>query len=190
MSETDPHPRKKSLSYPARVLRGIGAMLDPRAWAHAVRLVNYYNYSHVIPRRSLRLGRDVRLSPNAAFSNPERIEIGDRVSIGAHCTLWAGPGTGRIEIGADALFGPEVFVTAAGYRFNEGSPVTAQAMDEADVVIGRDVWLGARAMVMPGARIGDGAIIGAGALVRGEIPAGAIAVGVPARVVGQRAADP
>lgn len=194
MSEPDPgpvaeeaeKPRKKSLSYPARVLRGVGALLDPRAWAHAVRLVNYYNYSHVVPRRSLKLGRDVRLSPNTAFSNPARIEIGDRVSIGAHCTLWAGPATGRIVIGADALFGPEVFVTASGYRFNDGSPVTQQAMDEADVIIGRDVWLGARVMVMPGARIGDGAIIGAGALVRGEIPPGAIAVGVPAKVVGRR----
>lgn len=186
MTDMPPKPHKKSLSYPARVLRGIAAMLDPRAWAHGLRLVNYYNYAHVIPRRSLRLGQDVRLSPNAIFSNPERIEIGDRASIGARCTLWAGPATGRIVIGADALFGPEVFVTAAGYRFNDGSPVTKQAMDEADVVIGADAWLGARAIVMPGARIGDGAIIGAGAVVRGEIPAGAIAVGVPARVVGQR----
>ena len=169
-----------------RALRLIGSVLDPRAYLHALKLINYYNDSHVAPRRALKTGPGAKISPNAVFSNPERIVIGANLSLGARCTLWAGPGMGRIVIGDDVLFGPEVMVTAAGYRFDDGAPVTAQAMDEEDVIIGNDVWLGTRAIVLPGARIGDGAIIGAGALVRGEIPAYAIAVGIPARVVGQR----
>lgn len=170
----------------ARLWRLIGGALDPRAWLHAVRLVNYYNYAHVIPRRALTLGPDAAISPNAVFSNPQNIVIGARLSLGARCHLWAGPGRGRIVIGDDVLFGPEVMVTASTYRHRDGRPVTAQAMDEADVVIGSDVWLGTRAVVLPGARIGEGAIIGAGALVRGEIPPYAIAVGAPARVIGHR----
>jgi acetyltransferase-like isoleucine patch superfamily enzyme len=169
-----------------RALRLIGSAFDPRAYLHAIRLVNYYNYSHVQPRRKMTIGADAKVSPNAVFSNPERIEIGARVSIGARCTLWAGPSRGRIVVGDDVLFGPEVMVTAAGYRFNDGAPVTEQAMDEADVVIGRDVWLATRVIVMPGARIGEGAIIGAGAIVTGDIPRHAIAVGMPAKVVGKR----
>lgn len=169
-----------------RLLRMIGGVLDPRAYLHALRLVNYYNYSHVVPRRRLTLGTDPRISPNAVFSNPDNIAIGARVNLGARCHIWAGPGRGRITIGDDVLFGPEVMVTAAGYRFDDGSPVTEQAMDEADIHIGNDVWLGTRVIVLPGVTIGDGAIIGAGALVRGDIPAHAIAVGIPARVVGQR----
>lgn len=169
-----------------RLLRLIGGVLDPRAYLHALRLVNYYNYSHVVPRRRLTTGRDPRISPNAVFSNPERIVLGDRVSLGARCHLWAGPARGRILVGDDVLFGPEVMVTAAGYRFDDGAPVTEQAMDEADVTIGDDAWLGTRVIVLPGSRIGAGAIVGAGALVRGEIPPMAIAVGVPARVVGHR----
>lgn len=172
-----------------RFLRLVTSVLDPRAYLHALKLINYYNYAHVTPRRQLNPGPGARISPNAIFSNPERIAIGARINLGARCTLWAGPSVGRIVIGNDVLFGPEVMVTAANYRFNDGSPVTNQAMDEADVIIGNDVWLGTRAIVLPGARIGDGAIIGAGALVRGDIPAGAIAVGTPARVVGQRNAD-
>lgn len=184
---SDPSPvAKKTRGRVARLLRLIGSMLDPRAWAHAIKLVNYYNYSHLQPLRKLRPGPGGAISPNVLFSNPERITLGARVVIGARCTLWAGPSRGRIIVGDDVLFGPEVMVTAANYRFNDGHPVTRQAMDEADVVIGRDVWLGTRAIVLPGARIGDGAIIGAGAVVRGEIPAMAIAVGVPARVVSQR----
>lgn len=178
--------RKTVLGRTARLLRLIGSTLDPRAWAHAVKLVNYYNYSHVAPMRRIRVGAQAAISPNATFANPERIEIGPRARIGARCVLWAGPSTGRIVIGEDALLGPEVMATAAGYRFHDGSPVTDQHMDEADVTVGRDVWIGARAILLPGAAIGDGAIIGAGAIVRGRIPPFAIAVGAPARVVGQR----
>ena len=54
------------------------------------------------------------------------------------------------------------------------------------VVIGRDVWLGARVMVMPGVTIGDGCVVGAGSVVTSDLPTEAIAVGTPARVVGNR----
>lgn len=177
---------KRALGRRGRALRLLAGALDPRAWLHAVRIVNYYNYAHVRPRRALCLGHDAAISPNAVFSNAHNIRIGDRVGIGARVHLWAGPERGRITIGDDVLFGPEVMVTAATYRYGDGRPVTRQAMDEADVEIGADVWLGTRAVVLPGARIGAGAIIGAGALVRGSIPPDAVAVGVPARVVGHR----
>ncbi|MEP4525600.1 MAG: acyltransferase [Alloalcanivorax venustensis] len=183
----DPPPvRKRSLSRPRRALRALLATLDPRSWAHGLKLLNYYNYSHVIPRRSMSIGANAAISPNAIFSNPERIVIGRGLNLGARCHLWAGPSRGRIVIGDDVLFGPEVMVTAASYRFNDGQPVTAQAMDEADVIIGNDVWIATRVTILPGTVIGDGAVIGAGAVVRGEIPPFAIAVGTPARVVGHR----
>lgn len=178
--------RKRTLSRRERLLRLVASVLDPRAWMHAIKLVNYYNYTHVAPLRSVTLGPGAAISPNAAFSNPDRISAGRNLYLGARCHLWAGPSEGRIVIGDNVLFGPEVMVTAAGYRFNDGSPVTAQAMDEADVVIGDDVWLGTRAIVLPGARIGTGAIVAAGAVVRDEIPAFAVAAGVPAKVVGHR----
>ena len=178
--------RKRSLGIVGRLMRLIGSTLDPRAWLHVFKLVNYYNYSHVTPRRKMRVGRNPAISPNAVFSNPERIIIGDRVKIGARCHIWAGHATGQVHIGDDCLFGPEVMITAASYRYNDGAPVTDQLMDEADVVIGRDVWLATRAIVLPGATIGDGAVIAAGAIVKDEIPAFAIAAGQPARVVGQR----
>lgn len=182
----DEKAQKKALTKPQKALRLILSALDPRAYLHALKIVNYYNYAHVQPLRAITLGPGAAISPNAAFSNPERISAGRGLRLGARCHLWAGPKSGRITIGDDVLFGPEVMVTAASYRFNDGHPVTEQAMDEADVVIGNDVWVGTRAVILPGARIGDGAIIGAGALVRGEIPAMAIAVGTPARVVSTR----
>lgn len=164
-----------------RALRFVAALVDPRAYFHLLRLMNYYNYTHVVPRRKLRLGGDARISPNTGFAHPERITIGRGLRLGARCQLWAGPGHGRIVIGDNALFGPAVLVTAANYRFDDGSPVAAQAMDEADIRIGSDVWVGAYAVILPGTTIGDRAIIGAGAVVAGPVPPGAVMAGVPAR---------
>ncbi|MFW5634332.1 MAG: DapH/DapD/GlmU-related protein, partial [Erythrobacter sp.] len=63
---------------------------------------------------------------------------------------------------------------------------TRQLMDERDVEIGDDAWLGARVIVLPGVKIGAGAVIAAGAVVTSDIPSFAIAAGVPAKVVGTR----
>ncbi len=189
---TDPQARpappahKKRPSRGVRALRLLASALDPRAWLHLVRFVNHLNVTHVSPRRRLRLPRPYNVSPDVNFSNAERILAGPGLRLGSGCFLWAGHGTAEIRMGAHVLFGPGVLVTCSGYRFNDGQPVTDQAMDEADVVIGDDVWIGARAIVLPGAQIGDGAIIAAGSVVRGTIPAMAIAAGAPAKVVGER----
>ena len=55
-----------------------------------------------------------------------------------------------------------------------------------DTVIGNDVWIGTRATILPGTRLGDGVIVGAGAVVGGEIPPYSIIGGNPARVLRRR----
>ncbi|MDB5812062.1 MAG: acetyltransferase [Betaproteobacteria bacterium] len=57
------------------------------------------------------------------------------------------------------------------------------------VIIGHDVWIGHAAIILPGRRIGTGAVVGAGAVVTKDIPAYAVAVGNPARVLRQRFSD-
>lgn len=178
--------RKKTLGRTERLARLVLSLVDPRAWLHLAKIVNYYNYSHVAPLREARIGPNPSISPDAVFSNAERINIGARARIGSRCHIWAGPGTGRIEIGNDVLFGPEVILTAATYDYNAGSPVTDQPMREGDIVVGNDVWFATRAVVLPGTRIGDGAVIAAGAVVKGDVPANAIVAGSPAKVVGWR----
>lgn len=169
-----------------RILRLLGGVLDPRAWAHGIKILNYYNYSHVQELRKATLGAGVRISPTVSLSNAQNIQIGERSRIGAGCSLWAGPAQGRIVIGADALFGPNVMLTAASYRFNDGQPVTEQPMKEADIVLGRDVWIGYGAVLLPGTTVGDGAIIGANTLVRGAVAENAIMAGNPAKQIGTR----
>lgn len=178
--------RKDSPTRLRRALRLLASTLDPRAWLHLFKIINYYNYSHVAPLREVRFAGPGNVSPDAVFQNAARITIGHRVRIGSRCHLWAGPSKGRIVLGDDVLFGPDVLVTAATYRHDLGSPVTDQPMAEADIVIGNDVWLATRAVVLPGTRIGDGSIVAAGAVVKGEFPPMSIIAGSPARVVSQR----
>lgn len=177
---------KVRLSRRQRLTRLLASVLDPRAYFHGLRVLNFYNALHVVPRREVEMGTGVQISPTVTFTHGSLIELGNRVHLNTGCSIWAGPKTGRIRIGDDTLLGPEVFVITSNYRFNDGAPINSQAMDEANVTIGRDVWVGAKCIILPGASIGDGAIIAAGSVVRGAIPSMAIASGNPANVIGQR----
>jgi acetyltransferase-like isoleucine patch superfamily enzyme len=164
----------------------LGRLLHPATWLHLVKLVNFYGYAHVEPRRRLTAGPGLRMAPNASLRNGERITLGREVHIGERCCLWAGDAAGRITLGDNALLGPEVFITASNYRVAPGTPVMYQDKNERDVVIGADVWLGARVVVLPGVTIGDGVVVGASAVVSRDLPAGCVAVGAPAKVVAWR----
>ncbi len=85
-----------------------------------------------------------------------------------------------VEIGAYTIIANDVRIVAHDAALKRLTGYT----EVRPVVIGRHCYIGAGAIVLPGAVIGDEAIIGAGALVRGEIPAGSVAVGSPARVIG------
>lgn len=169
-----------------RLIRLILATFDPRAWAHFVKVMNYYNYTHVQELRKATVSPTANIAPNAGFANAQNIVIEDNVTLGAYCQIWAGPEKARVVIGKDALFAPDVMVTATTYRYNEGAPVTDQAMDEADITIGPDCWLGRGATILAGTQLGEGCIVGAHAVVRGTFPPYSVIVGSPARVVSQR----
>ena len=170
----------------ARTLQGLRSILDPGVLLHPFRLMHYYGYSHVKPRRLVTMGKGVRLAPNVSLANAERIALGDRVQIGARCSLWAGKTTGWIRVGPGTTFGPDCFVTAADYGLAAGTPVTDQPMVDRDIVIGADCWIGARAILTAGVTLGDGAVVGAGSVVTKDVPAGAIVAGVPARIIRMR----
>lgn len=178
--------RKKTLSRIEKIVRLLTSCIDPRAYLHFFRILNFYNYTHVQPRRKIHMGNGCAISPDVIFTHGELITIGNKTNIGSRCQLRAGPSHGKIIIGDYGLLGPEVAIIASQYRYNDGEPVTKQLMNEADVCIGRDVWIGTKAIIMPGVTIGDGAIIGAGTVVTHSIPERAIAVGVPARVIATR----
>ena len=109
----------------------------------------------------------------AGLDAPGPLHVATGVSFD-HAFAWA------ISIGAHTRIAHDVRIIA-----HDAAMKTITGYTEvARVVIGERCYLGAGAIVLPGAQIGDGAVIGAGSIVRGEIPAGAIAVGAPAAVIG------
>ena len=114
-----------------------------------------------------------------------RLTIGDKVSLQSNCQLSAAL---EITVGSGVLFGDNVFVTdnlhGAGRPEELGiPPLEREIYAKGPVHIGDNVWLGRNVVVMPGVTIGDGAIIGANAVVTHDVPAGAKAAGVPAKVL-------
>jgi acetyltransferase-like isoleucine patch superfamily enzyme len=112
------------------------------------------------------------------------IDIADGANIGFNCELFS---ASRVTIGRETLLAAYCYVIGGDHDFSDPSAaVLAQGRTSAGVAIGAGAWLGAGAKILDGVTIGDRAIVGAGAVVRDAVPAGAIAAGVPARVVGQR----
>jgi acetyltransferase-like isoleucine patch superfamily enzyme len=171
-------------------LRRAATLCDPRGYLHLLRMVRYYHYSHVVPRAALRLGADSGMAPTVSLRNGARITIGRGSHIGENCYLWAGDSTGCIFIGDHVSLAPGVFITASDYQFVAGVAFREQPKRERDVHIGNDVWLGAGVVVTAGVSVGDGSIVGAGAVVTRDLPAGCIAAGVPAKVIGERPSNP
>ncbi len=112
------------------------------------------------------------------------IRIGRRTGINPYCVLY---GHGGLEIGDDVLIATSCVIIPANHNFDRlDVPINQQGLTCKGIQIEDNVWLGAHVTVLDGVRIGRGAVIGAGAVVTKDIPAEAIAVGVPARVIGSR----
>lgn len=169
-----------------RIAAATRSVFDPRVYVHALKLLHYYHYTHISERPKVAQGADIRFAPNVSIVAGELIRIGDRAHISARCSLWAGPTSGRITIGNDVLMAPDVFITTSNYSLDVERPMGQQPKVERDVVIGDDVWLGTRVIVLPGVTIGDGCVVGAGSVVTASLPPGSVAVGAPARVVTRR----
>src|SRR5262249_2917988 len=120
--------------------------------------VSLFVQSHLVTGHagSLEIGNSVNINFGAAISSHERVTIGDRVRIG-----------------------PYAIIMDSDYH-------AAKNRDDrptAPIVIEDDVWLAGRVSVLKGSRIGKGSVITAGSVVSGDIPAGVVAGGVPARVL-------
>ena len=174
---------RPKVSLQIRMRRALASFAHPAIWLHPFRMLHYYGYSHVLPLREMSVGERARIAPNASFRNGARIVLGDDVQLGEYTALWAGRTRGRITIGARTTFGPHCYVTAADYGLDADRRITEQEMEERDVTIGADCWIGTKAVITAGVTLGDGCVIGAGAVVTHDVPAGAIAAGVPARVI-------
>ncbi len=141
--------------------------------------------SYVRKAKLKHLGHRTKISPTVFFKYPEMIQIGDDSFINHLCSVWASPG-GPITIGSNVLLGPCTSIFSSNHGIAREQLIRNQPGQDAPIVIGDDVWLGANVVVTPGVSIGDGAVVGAGAVVTRDLPPMSISAGVPARIIGYR----
>lgn len=114
---------------------------------------------------------------------PFYTDCGKNLTIGRHVFLNSGckfQDQGGITIGDGTQIGHNVVLATLNHCLD---PAHRKDVIPAPVHIGRDVWIGANAVILPGVTIGDGAVIAAGAVVTKDVPENTVAGGVPAKVI-------
>ncbi|MEZ5317434.1 MAG: acyltransferase [Vicinamibacterales bacterium] len=132
-------------------------------------------------------GRRINVEQGANFHTGWEVELGDDSSLGVNCRV-----PYDLKVGRDVMMGPDVVIIGENHRWTDvTTPMRLQGFQAyRPVRIEDDVWIGARAIVLPGLTIGRGAIIGAGAVVTRDVPPFAICAGNPARIIRYRTDGP
>ena len=159
-----------------------------KARENTVLLTNEYNASfgrpaeerEAILRKLLKaIGTDVYFEPNFRCEFGYNISIGDHFYANFDCVMLDG---GGIDIGDHVLFGPRVGIYTSNHAVDAWERANG-ACYARPVKIGNHVWVGAGVHINPGVTIGDNTIIGSGSVITKNIPANAIAAGVPCKVI-------
>jgi maltose O-acetyltransferase len=164
--------------------------MNLRLLAGGLLALGYNSFVGGVPFRALRkiylkvwlgnLGTGTGVQMGCRFLNGRKVYLGDRNVINFGCLL-----DGRkfnIRTGSDVSIGPEASILTLGH-----DPQSSDFADRGgDVVIGNRVWIGYRAIILPGITIGEGAVVGAGAVVTKDVEPFSIMAGNPARKIGER----
>lgn len=119
----------------------------------------------------------VTLFPPLYADFGRNIRIGRRVFINSGCRF---QDQGGVTIGDDCLIGHNAVFATLNHDLD---PARRADLRPAPITLGRNVWIGANVTVLPGVTIGDDAVVGAASVVTKDVPARAVVVGAPARVV-------
>jgi maltose O-acetyltransferase len=176
--ERDPGGRVKTLA-----IRVVGYLTN-----HLVAHLPSYRLRHSWYRRvlglSLARSGGVHMGCFVWFNSPSQIRrggssIGARTRINRDCTLDV---RGPLFIGEDVSVSPEVMILTGQHRHDR----PGFAFEVLPVVIEDHVWIGSRAVILPGTSLGRGAVVAAGAVVSGRVPPRTVVGGVPARPLSTR----
>lgn len=129
------------------------------------------------------LSRGVMIRPSSYYGGDygAGLIMGSKSSIGPYGYVGC---SGKIVIGNNVMFGPKCSLFAENHVFSDTkSTIKSQGVRQKGITIGDDCWIGSNTTILDGVSLGKGVVIGAGSIVTHDIPDGAIAMGVPARVV-------
>jgi maltose O-acetyltransferase len=128
-------------------------------------------------------GKNINIERGAKFAYRNNIRIGDNSGIGINANI-----PPNISIGDNVMMGPDCIIYAANHKFSDITiPMNEQGHSPVlETVIGNDVWIGGRVIMLPGKIIGNGVIIGAGSIVTKNLDDYGIYGGNPAKLIKKR----
>lgn len=139
--------------------------------------ISYENLkSNAIKKRLKACGQHVYISAKAHIWSLEMLEIEDSVCIHAFTHIFAG---GGVKIRSGAMISANVSITSVSHLVN--SLKRHLECVSQPILIGKGVWIGTGAIILPGVTIGDHAVVGAGAVVTKDVAARSVVVGNPAQ---------
>jgi acetyltransferase-like isoleucine patch superfamily enzyme len=163
------------LRYAENIRLGKGVYLDYGAYLHACPGGISIGDDTVVMHGSILHVFNFRDLPHAGIWIGKRCFVGERTVI---------RGQGGVRIGNDVLIAPQVQILAIEHVVETTRvPIMHQGISGRGIVVEDGAWLGAGSIITDGVRIGRNAVVGAGAVVTHDVPDGAVAVGIPARVV-------
>lgn len=126
---------------------------------------------------------DINVERNVFFGSGRGFKMGSRSGLGINARL-----QGPLTIGNNVMMGPDVMIYTQNHRTDRVDiPMIDQGNSEKrEVIIGDDVWIGARCIIMPGVKIGEGSILAAASVITKDVPPYAVVGGVPAKVIKMR----
>lgn len=126
-------------------------------------------------------GNHVNIDRNAIIGN--NVSVGDYSGIGKNSYIGD-----YVQIGAYVMMGADCLIYTRNHKYdNIEKPMCFQGFQEyRPVIIGDDVWIGGRVIILPGVKVGDGSIIGAGSVVTKNVEKYTIVAGNPARLIRKR----
>jgi acetyltransferase-like isoleucine patch superfamily enzyme len=149
-------------------------------------------------KKYMRIGDGTIITVGTKITNPSKISIGENCTLGTGTRLYTELVSGNLTIGHNVQVNNNVYLDFSGdliindncliseetkiYTHSHGYDPRSTPIPQPSI-IGRDVWIGSRAMLMAGVNIGDGAIIAAGSVVTKDVPAYSIVAGNPAKVI-------
>jgi maltose O-acetyltransferase len=155
-----------------------------RAIAGGIRYYQASRENSYRPEEFLHYGKNVRIGPAVGIAAPERLYIGDNVGIDTRCYIQA---VGGCHIGHGSQIAGETIILTVEHQYTGGESLPYDSVRLVKPVYIEDyVWIGVRASIAPGVRIGEGAIVGMGSVVMQDVPPLAIVAGNPAQVLTYR----
>lgn len=150
---------------------------------HVLNKIPFYFIRHFFYKKiyGLKLGKNSSIHLNC-YLNKFNIEIGENTAINRKCYL---DSRGGLKIGNNVSISPEVHLITAQHDINDPS----FAFKTDGVIIEDYVFIGTRAIILPGVKLGKGCVVASGAVVTKSFPEYSVVAGVPAKIISTRIKD-